>query len=450
MEKVATPPAHAVSTRAERVGWYFYGWADHAFYTTVVAVVIAPYIKGIAEAAADSDGKVHPLGLPISAGSFYPYVVSLSALLSVVLLPLIGAIADRSHHKRVLLGIAAAIGVCANLGFFFVTGQRYLLGGALFIIAIVSLGAAAVVYNSFLPQLAGPDRRDTVSSIGWSIGYIGGGLHLLLCLIAFQIYGSSGTVARWVMVSAAVWWAGFSALSLVLLKDREPVNVLPRPPRGRGGIYTAGFRQLGMTIRSLRKYPSTMLFLAAYLIYNDGIQTVISQASLYATKELGLSTDVLAVTVLLIQFVAFGGALLLGALARRIGAWKTVLLSLVLWVAVVIAGFWLPEGAPVPFMILGAAIGLVLGGSQALSRSLFSQLIPRGKEAEYFSFYAIADKGMSWSGPLVFGIVYQVTNSYRAGLLALLVFFVVGFFILLSVPMRQAIVAAGNVPPKVL
>jgi UMF1 family MFS transporter len=215
-------------------------------------------------------------------------------------------------------------------------------------------------------------------------------------------------------------------------------------------VLVDGFRQLVRTLREIKAYPLTLFFLLAFLVYNDGIQTVIALASQYGTEELRLGQSTLIVTILLVQFLAFGGALLLGALAKRIGAWKTVLLSLVLWTGVILAAFRLPAGSPVPFMVLGAGIGLVLGGSQALSRSLFSQMIPAGKEGEYYGFYEISDKGTSWLGPLAFGLVFQLTNSYRVGLVSLLIFFVVGFLLLAAVPVRRAIVAAGNVPPRVL
>jgi UMF1 family MFS transporter len=432
------------STRRERVGWYFYGWADHAFYTTVIAVVIAPYLTSVAKAAADANEDVHPFGLTIAAGSYYPYLVSAATLISVFTLPTLGAIADRSRHKRRLLAGAAAIGVLSTMGFYFVTGDRYLLGGLLFLFATVALNGGAVVFNSFLPQMVGPERRDATSSIGWALGYVGGGLHLLLSLVVFNVYGTDSPVVRWVLVSAGAWWGIFAVVALVRLKDREPIQ---DPAAVGGNVVTSSFKQLGHTLRGMRAYPLTLLFLAAFLIYNDGIQTVISQASLYATEELQLSKSVLATTVLMIQFVAFGGALLLGLLARWIGAWKAILVSLVLWTGVILAAYWLPVGGAGPFMAVGAAIGLVLGGSQALSRSLFSQLIPRGREAEYFGFYALADKGMSWSGPLVFGLIYQSTHQYRTSIFALLAFFIIGFVILLTVPVRRAIVAVGNTPP---
>jgi UMF1 family MFS transporter len=307
-----------------------------------------------------------------------------------------------------------------------------------------------VVYHSFLPQLAGPDDRDAVSSRGWAIGYLGGGLLLALNLVALSTL-DDGTdqrtldLARWSIVSAGVWWAAFTLLPLRRLRSRPPLA----GPAG-GNLLTDGFRQLGRTVRGLRAYPLTLFFLLAFLVYNDGVQTVIALASQYGTEELHLESGTLVVTILMVQFLAFGGSLALGGLARRIGAWKTVLLSLVLWTGVILAAFRLPERAPLPFMLLGACIGIVLGGSQALSRSLFAQLIPAGKEAEYFGFYEISDRGTSWLGPLAFGLVYQVTSSYRLGLVSLLAFFVVGFLLLLAVPMRRAILAAGNTPPRLL
>jgi UMF1 family MFS transporter len=310
-----------------------------------------------------------------------------------------------------------------------------------------------VVYNSFLPLLGGPDDRDRISSRGWALGYLGGGLLLLGNLVVVQLFSVDGDaqrtmdLARWSIVSAGVWWAVFTLVPLAWLRERTGAAAAPAVG---GNVLVDGFRQLGHTVRRMRAYPLTLFFLLAFLVYNDGIQTVISLASQYGTEELHLEQGTLIVTILLVQFLAMGGALLLGGLAGRIGAWKTVLISLVLWVGVVLAAFWLPERAPVPFMVLGAAIGLVLGGSQALSRSLFSQLIPQGSEGEYYGFYEISDKGTSWLGPLAFGLVFQLTGSYRIGLVSLLVFLVVGGVLLAFVPMRRAIVAAGNTPPRLL
>ncbi|SCG72631.1 MFS transporter [Micromonospora inositola] len=452
------PPS---STRRERRGWYLYDWANSAFQTTVITVFLGPFLTTVTELAAgcelgaDScEGYVHPLGIRVAAGSYYPYLISLSVFLTVFVLPVMGAIADRSMHKKRLLAAAAFTGAGATIAFAFVTGERYLLGGALFLIANISFGAAVVVYNSFLPQLGGPDERDGISSRGWAIGYLGGGLLLALNLVAVTVLSEDGNpqrtldLARWSIVSAGVWWAAFTLLPLRWLREHPAAAAAARV--GGGNVLTDGFRQLGHTLRNIKAYPLTLFFLLAFLVYNDGIQTVITLASQYGTKELRLEQSTLIVTILLVQFLAFGGALALGALAGRIGAWKTVLISLVLWTGVIIAAFRLPAEAPLPFMVLGGAIGLVLGGSQALSRSLFSQLIPAGKEGEYYGFYEISDKGTSWLGPLAFGLVFQLTASYRVGLVSLLIFFVVGFALLAAVPIRRAIVAAGNTPPRVL
>ncbi|WP_328852745.1 MFS transporter [Micromonospora globbae] len=452
-----TPPP--ASTRRERTGWYVYDWANSAFQTTVITVFLGPFLTSVTEVAAGCelgadtcDGYVHPLGIRVAAGSYYPYLISLSVLLTVFVLPVMGAIADRSLHKKRLLAGAAFTGAAATVAMAFVTGDRYLLGGALFLVANISFGAAIVVYNSFLPQLGGPDERDAISSRGWALGYLGGGLLLALNLVAVTLLSEDGNpqrtldLARWSIVSAGVWWALFTLVPLRWLREHPTRAALT----GGGNVLTDGFRQLGRTLREVKAYPLTLFFLLAFLVYNDGIQTVITLASQYGTEELRLEQSTLITTILLVQFLAFGGALLLGALARRIGAWKTVLLSLVLWTVVIVAAFRLPAKAPLPFMVLGAAIGLVLGGSQALSRSLFSQLIPAGKEGEYYGFYEISDKGTSWLGPLAFGLVFQLTSSYRVGLVSLLIFFVVGFLLLLAVPVRRAIVAAGNTPPRVL
>ncbi len=198
----------------------------------------------------------------------------------------------------------------------------------------------------------------------------------------------------------------------------------------------------------MRSRPLTLAFLLAYLVYNDGVQTVISQASVYGSQELGLDQSTLIVAVLLVQVLAVAGALAMGRLARAYGAKRTILGSLVAWTATIGAGYFLPAGSPVWFFVLAAGIGLVLGGSQALSRSLFSHLVPSGKEAEYFSAYEMSDRGMSWLGPLLFGLTYQLTGSYRDAIVSLVAFFVVGFVLLLRVPVRQAVRDAGNPVPE--
>ncbi|CAM5295656.1 MFS transporter OS=Streptomyces gougerotii OX=53448 GN=GCM10010227_37410 PE=4 SV=1 [Streptomyces diastaticus subsp. diastaticus] len=197
----------------------------------------------------------------------------------------------------------------------------------------------------------------------------------------------------------------------------------------------------------MRRHPLTLGFLLAYLMYNDGVQTVISQASVFGSEELGLDQSTLIVAVLLVQVLAVAGALGMGRLADRHGAQRTILGSLVVWTLILAAGYFLPAGSPVWFFVLAAFIGTVLGGTQALSRSLFSHLVPAGKEAEYFAAFEMSDRGMSWLGPLLFGLTYQLTGSYRDAILSLVLFFVIGFALLARVPVRRAVLDAGNAAP---
>jgi UMF1 family MFS transporter len=447
-----------LSTRRERAGWYTYDWANSAFQTTVVTVFLGPYLTGIANNAAgcadlpsneDCDTRIPLLFLDILPGQLFPYMISVAVILTVVGLPLVGAIADRSPYKRELLVFFAYVGAGATIGMLFLVGDRYLLGSVLFLIANISFGASVVVYNSFLPQLAGPDDRDRVSSAGWAIGYFGGGLLLALNLFALMMRESlglsEGDVARYCIVSAGIWWAAFTTVPLLTLRNRPPLAGV-----ARGFLLTDGFRQLWHTLKQLRAFPLTLLFLLAYLVYSDGIATVISLSALYGSEELELSQRTLVLTILVVQFVAFFGAMGMSRIAAHIGAFRTVLGSLVLWGLVVTSAYFLPARQVVPFLLLGVLIGLVLGGSQALSRSLFSQLIPKGKEGEFFGIFEITDKSTSWLGPLVFGLALGITGSYRVAIISVVLFFAVGFVLLLTVPMRRAIIAAGNTPPRVL
>lgn len=431
----------------ERRGWYFYDWANSVFPTTVVTVFLAPYLTEIAEAAADVDNRIYPLGISVPPGSFFAYVLSFSVLIQVLVLPILGAIADRTQQKKALLGGFAYLGSFATMGLFFVADDRYLLGAGLFVVANISFGAAIVVYYSFLPEIAAPDERDDVSSRGWAFGYLGGGtllaLNLALFLNADALGLDDGTAVRICLLSAGAWWALFALIPLARLRRHQP-----RQGSERGAkVLTAGFKQLGATFKDMRKYPKTLLFLAAFLLYNDGIQTAAAVAGQYGEQELGLDRSVLISAILMVQFVAFLGALLLGRIAGRYGAKRTVLGSLVVWIAVLFLAYFLQEGQAIQFYLLGFFLGLVLGGSQALSRSLFSQVIPPGKEAEYFSFYELSDRGTSWLGPLLFGLTFQLTDSYRYAIISLVVFFVLGALLLAAVPVRQAIIEAGNEPP---
>ncbi|MFJ3228832.1 MFS transporter [Streptomyces sp. NPDC086783] len=438
----ATEADEATGRRREQRGWYVYDWACSVYSTSVLTVFLGPYLTSVAKSAADADGFVHPLGVPVRAGSFFAYSVSASVILAIFVMPLAGAAADRTGRKKPLLAAAAYVGAAATAGMFFLDGDRYLLGGLLLIVANASLAVSMALYNSYLPQIAPPEERDAVSSRGWAFGYAAGSLVLVANLVLFTAHDSFGlsesAAVRICLASAGIWWGAFTLVPLRALRDRRTAPTGPA---------VNGWRQLASTVRDMRRQPLTLAFLLAYLVYNDGIQTVISQASVYGSEELGLDQSTLIVAVLLVQVLAVAGALGMGRLARTYGAKRTILGSLVAWTATLGAGYFLPAGAPVWFFVLAAGIGLVLGGSQALSRSLFSHLVPSGKEAEYFSAYEMSDRGMSWLGPLLFGLTYQLTGSYRDAIVSLVAFFVLGFVLLARVPVRQAVRDAGNPEP---
>ena len=445
----------------EQRAWSWYDWANSAYVTTVGAVLFAPYLTSVAEVAScgragTADNPCHRdldvLGVAVSPGSLVFYVITLSTIASALVLPVVGAFADRSPSKRRLLGGFAWVGASAATAMVLITGDNWQLGALLLFVANIALGASLVVYDALLCEIAAPDERDSVSSKAWAFGYLGGGLllavNLALVTSADALGLSTGTAVRICLATAGLWWAAFTVIPYRLLRDRAPAE--PPPDVAGRSLVRRSFGQLAATLREARGYPMTLLFLVAYLFYNDGIQTVIGVAAVYGDKELGFSESVLIATILLVQFVAFAGALLFGRIAGLVGSRATILGGLVGWVAIVSVAFVLPAGQLVPFLVLATAIGIVMGGTQALSRSLFSQLVPRGREAEYFSLYQACERGTSWLGTLVFGLVHQWTDSYRPAISALVVFFLLGLVLLWRVDARRGIAAAGNRQPTLV
>jgi len=443
----------------EQRAWYWYDWANSAYVTVVATVLFAPYLTSVAERAAcgfvtdDDKGlkcseDLHVLGISISPGSLVFYVFTIATIVSAIILPIVGAAADRSARKKAIMaGFAWAGSISAAL-MFFVAGENWQLGVLLLFAANICLGSSLVVYDAILCEIAEPDERDRVSSRGWALGYLGGGLLLAVNLAIVTMHDSLGVstsmAVRISLLSAAVWWGIFTIIPYRGIRNREPRAVVPE----EGGLVRQSFGQLFTTLRDMRNYPVTLTFLVAYLFYNDGIQTVIASASVYGEKQLGFETSVLIVTILLVQFVAFFGALLFGRLAERRGSRTVILGGLAIWMLVVTAGFFIPEKNLALFLTLAAGIGLVLGGTQALSRSFFSQLIPHGREAEYFSLYQACERGTSWLGTLVFGLVHQLTDSYRPAIFALILFFLVGGVLLYRVDPEKGIQEAGNPVPR--
>ncbi len=455
----ATGPASSEDHRREQRAWYVYDWANSGYVTTTATVLLGPYLTVVAKRAAcpgqDTElacrTDLSVLGVPVAPGSLALYAITAATLLSAVLLPVVGAIADRSGRKRVLMARFAWVGAGAASAMVFVAGDNWQLGVVLQLIATLCLGSSLVVYDAILIEIAAPDERDRVSSRGWAAGYLGGGLLLALNLGLVTGHDAVGvsteTAVRLSLLSAGIWWGAFTIIPYLRLRDRPPASVWTE---GGGSTLGQSFGQLRDTLVHLRGYPQTLKFLIAYLFFNDGIQTVIYASSIYGQEQLGLTSQQLIMTILVVQFIAFFGALLFGQVAARVGAHRTVLASLVLWCSVVAIGYLLPAGEFLPFVGLAVLIGLVLGGSQALSRSLFSQLIPAGRGGEYFSLYQACERGTSWLGTLVFGLIFQLTDSYRLAIIALVFFFVVGGVLLSRVNVRQGIKDAGNHVPAII
>ncbi len=450
---MGSPPAgiadlEPLERRKEQRSWYFYDWADSAFSTTIAGVLFGPYLIAIAEEASVGN-RIQVLGLSVAPGALPSYTITASTLISAVLLPLLGAVADRTARKKDLMAGFAWAGAAAASLLFFVEGDNWQLGVVSFIVANLCLGAAAVFKDALLCLISTEDERDRVSSTGWAYGYAGGGLLLALNFVLVTVlpFGlSEGMAVRISLLSAAVWWAAFTVIPFLGLRNRPPRHVVPET----GGYVSRSFGQLWSTLKSMRQYPVALTFLLAYLFFNDGIQTVIASASIYGVEELEFSTGTVLATYLVVQFVAVFGALGFGRAAGRYGAKSVILAGLGIWMAIVTAALFVPERQLVPFLALAVAIGIVLGGTQALARSYFSVLIPRGREAEYFSFYHAMERGTSWFGTLVFGLVYQLTDSYRPAIFALIVFFVVGGALLLRVDTAKGIRQAGNNQPAVM
>ncbi|PXY22468.1 MFS transporter [Prauserella muralis] len=465
------PAADVRDRKREQRGWYFYDWANSTFYTSVITVFGALYMSSVAADAAKADVArngpnacvdaggaddnlvncdISLFGLAFPAGSLWGYLLAAATVIQVLVLPITGAIADRSQYKKRILGMFAFLGAAASALLFFVAEGRWELGLVLYVIGNIGYGASIVTYYSFLPDIATPDERDEVSARGWAFGYLGGGVALAVQLAFYlsrDAFGvSESTAVRICYLSSGIWWALFTLIPLRRLHEHQ------RPHGGERGlsVVTAGFAELRATVRAAKAFPLTLAFLGAYLVFTDGISTVVSVSAQYGKEELRFSDEVLIATILVIQFVAYLGGMAHGLIARRFGAKKTILGSLVVWIVVITAAFFIEERAQFQFYAVAAGIGLVLGGTNALSRSLYSQMIPPGKEAQYYSLYEIGERGTSWLGPLLFAGVGHATGSFRYAIIALIVFFVLGFIFVALVPVRRAIAAAGNTAPSVL
>jgi len=409
--------------RARR-GWYLYDWANSAFATVILAALLPVYFAD----AVVPEGGVTALGLEWSATSLWGYVSGFSALLVFLLAPFLGAVADVCRkRRRWLLGFFLPGALCTVLLVLVGPGDVR-LALLLYFAAASAFVAANIFYDAFLPQLGEPAELDRISARGYAWGYLGGGLIFLADLLLVQGHAGLGISKEWAvriaLASAGVWWGGFGLAAWRLLEEPPGEQT---PLRGRA-LRSEAKRRIEQTLRMALRHRELALFLVAFFFYNDGIQTVVKMASIYGKDELGFSTGTLLGTLLMVQLVGIAGALLFGRLAGRVGTRPALMASLVVWLGVVTWGWAMHE--PWEFWLLGAAVGLCLGGTQALSRSYFTRFIPPGRSAEFYGFYSVFAKFSAIGGPILFALIRQVTGTARLSILALGAFFLLGFALL--------------------
>ena len=422
--------AGARPTLAERLGlhrpelraWAMYDWANSAFWATVMQIFPVYFIN---VAAADMP---HP-----AASARYATATTVAMAIVAVISPALGAIADYAAMKKKMLAIFLAIGVPATALMFFIHRGEWRLAAVLFIIGNVGCAGSLVFYDSLLPHVAREEEVDRVSSAGYALGYLGSGILMAVNLLMIQkphLFGLADpeSAMRYSFLSVAVWWLVFS---IPLFRTvPEPPRRLEADESARQNPLVVGFTRLGETLRELRRYRPAFLLLVAFLLYNDGINTIIRMASPYGT-ELGLSEGVLIGSLLIVQFVGIPFSFLFGNLAARIGAKRGIVLGLSVYIVITIAAYFMKTA--LHYFLLCMAVGMVMGGTQALSRSLFSTMIPRHKSSEFFGFFGVFDKFAGILGPALFGAVIAATGSGREAILTLVVFFVLGLALLAKV-----------------
>jgi MFS transporter, UMF1 family len=427
-------------SRPELRAWAMYDWAVSSVQTTIMVAVFPVYFVNIAK-----------LDLPESrATQALATANTIVAVVLAILSPVLGAVSDYVAAKKRMLGASMLVGAAAVAGMFFVQQGDYRLALTLFVISLIGATASTVFYDALLPHIASEEEIDRVSSAGYAIGYVGGGLLLALNLAwilkpawfglpsGSGLSSADGTLpTRLAFLSVAVWWTVFS----IPLFRR-----VPEPPRTRepdelrgGSILVVPFVRVAETFRALRGYKQAFLMLLAFMIYNDGIQTIQKMAAPYG-KELGIADSVLIASILIVQFVGFPFAFLFGAIASRIGAKRAIFIGLVVYGGISILGFYMRTA--VHFVILSAMVATVQGGTQALSRSLFASLIPAHKSGEFFGFYSVFEKFASIFGPLLFWITIETTGSSRHAILSVIFFFVVGAVVLSRVRVKEGQAAA--------
>ena len=410
-----------------------YDWANSAFATVVLSAVLPVYFVSLVP---DEGARISFLGFThtFRASALWGYAVSFSMLIVAVTSPYFGSLADRwSSHRKFLFSYCLIGSLCTSL-LFFATPGRYLFALILFIISNIGFAGGNVFYNAFLPKLAQNHELDRLSSKGFAYGYIGGGIALLLVFAIIQGdtflgFPDKGAASRAGFLITGIWWFIFALPAYRYVRVPASPIMVDKLHRGISGYFKI--------FAEIKKYPNLLLFLVAFLFYNDGIQTIIVVAAIFAREELALSQGTILSCFLMIQFVAMPGTLIFGRLAETYGPKRSLYLALVLFIIVTVFAYFMTTAWE--FWLLGFVIAIILGGSQAVSRSFFSSLIPKGKHAEFFGFYAISAKFASVFGPLTFALIIDLTGSARLSILSLTFFFIVGILLLSRVNTKNEI-----------
>ena len=405
--------------------WTMYDWANSAFATTIMAAVLPVYYESVA--GANLPGNL--------ATVYWAYTSSISLLIAAILGPILGAIADFSGLKKRFLQVFMLIGVAGTALLYFVRTGDWLMASLFFVLGELGFAGSMVFYDALLPHVARPDEIDQVSSKGYAMGYLGGGLLLAvnLAMIMLAPKELTGLMTRLSFLTVAVWWFVFT-IPLMRTVAEPPRRVMEGEQGGNPVLVS--FKRLGQTFHDIRRYRELFIFLVAFWFYNDGIGTIIKMATIYGA-EIGIGQTTLIGTLLMVQFVGIPFAFLFGWLAKKIGAKQSIYISLVAYTFIAIMGYFLE--VEWQFWALGIAVATVQGGSQALSRSLFGRLAPKSKSAEFYGFFSVTEKFAGIMGPFLFGLVGQIMGNSRLAIISLVVFFIIGAALLSRVNEKEGI-----------
>jgi UMF1 family MFS transporter len=417
--------------------WAFYDWANSVYSLVISTAVFPNYFAAVTENYYGGS-DIPFLGMEIPGTSLYSYSLSFSFIIVALISPFLSGIADHTGSKKSFLRFFANLGALSCGALFFFDGSNLWLGLTASILASIGFWGSLVFYNAFLPEVAPPDEQDSLSAKGFSLGYAGSSILLILNLVMIQkpeLFGLSdaGEASRWSFVLVALWWAGFAHLSLRKL----PKNPFKRTP-SKHYIFS-GFKELRQVLRELKDQLPLRRFLYAFFAFSMGVQTVILLASLYGKQELGMEVSQLIGTILIIQFVGIAGAHLFSFLSKKLGNKQSLKISIFIWGLLCFAAYSLSGDDPnvaYKFYALGGMVGLVMGGIQAISRSTYSKLLPdeTKSHASYFSFYDVTEKLAIVLGTFSYGYLIFLTGSMRMSALALSIFFVIGYLLILRMP----------------